>query len=303
MDSGEFSEPARSSLWTRLRHRLALAWRVFAVHPTMPATAFWRIFEAEVILRGLRGQGRGLDVGCGDGSFASVLFPAAPDIRWVGLEQDEVDAALARRSGQYEAVHTISAESMPFEDASFDLVFSNCVLEHIEGLDAVIAHVGRILEPGGRFLFTVPNEGFYDALCIPRVLECLGPKAARRRYVDDLEERLEIVNLLDIEEWAKRLERNGMRIEEDIPYATRLAASLWELVATATGGVAYWVAKGRITPRKIQQSAGLAKPDRRLFGAICYALLLPLLVLAGVQKNVPPYAGRLIVAVREGMGR
>ena len=51
-------------------------------------------------------------------------------------------------------------EEMPFEDSSFDVVFSNCVLEHVEGLDDMLAHVGRVLKPGGQFVFTVPTEDF-----------------------------------------------------------------------------------------------------------------------------------------------
>lgn len=266
----------------------------------MPATAYWRIYEAEVIVRGLRGSGRGLDLGCGDGSFASVLFPAADGMIWTGVELDEVDAELARGSGQYEEVYLTPAEDMPFADDSFDLVFSNCVLEHIEGLDSLLKHVGRILKPGGQFIFTVPSEEFYDAILIPRVLRWLGMPRKREGYIAHLDRRLEMRNLLTLGEWRTRLSRIGLVIEEEVPYATRWAASLWEIIATVTGGVAYWVAQGATTPRKIQQSAGLAKPNREWIGTICFAVLLPLILLSAVQKNRPPYAGRLVVAVREG---
>ncbi|MBW2294646.1 MAG: methyltransferase domain-containing protein [Deltaproteobacteria bacterium] len=266
----------------------------------MPATAYWRIYEAEVILRGLRGSGRGLDLGCGDGSFASILFPAAPELTWTGVEQDGVDAELARRSGQYEEVCLTRGEDMPFDDECFDLVFSNCVLEHIEGLDEVLEHVGRMLKPGGQFIFTVPSEDFYDALVIPRLFRLLGLFRAHEWYVAHLDRRLEILNLLTLEEWEEKLSNSGLMIRSEVPYATRWAASLWELIATLTGGVAYWVAQGRTTPRKIQQSAGLVNPDRGWIGTICFAALLPVIVLSAVQRNQPPYAGRLVVAVKEG---
>lgn len=265
----------------------------------MPATAYWRIYEAEVILRGLEGSGRGLDLGCGDGSFASVLFSAAPEIEWTGVELDEVDAELARRSGQYEEVHLTRAEEMPFDDRSFDLVFSNCVLEHIDGLDAVLEHVGRVLRPDGRFIFTVPSEDFYDALAIPRWLRRLGLNRLRARYVDHLNRRLEILNVLTVDEWREKLESQSLRIRVDLPYATRRAASLWELIATLTGGVAYWIARGRTTPRKIQQTRGMLKPDRGWIGTICFAVLSPLILLSAIQRNRPPYAGRFVVATKE----
>ncbi|MFT5444591.1 MAG: SAM-dependent methyltransferase [Myxococcota bacterium] len=301
MKSAEvFGEPAKWSLWDRLRTRLPIAHRIYRIHPMMPATAYWRIYEAEVILRGLRGEGRGLDLGCGDGTFASVLFPAAPGLRWTGVEQDEIDAALATDSGQYEEVHLTKGEEMPFDNESFEVVFSNCVLEHIEGLEAVLAHVGRVLKPGGEFIFTVPSEDFYEALVIPRVLRALGLRRRRAQYIEHLDRRLEMINVFTMDEWREALAKNGLVITSEVPYATQRAASLWELIATLTGGVAYWVAQGATTPRKIQQSSGLAKPDRGWIGSICFALLSPVILLSAVQRNKPPYAGRFVVAVKEG---
>lgn len=297
-----FGEPTDWGLGERLASRLRIAHRVYRVHPTMPATAYWRIWEAEVILRGLAGTGRALDLGCGDGSFASVLFPAAPGLRWTGLDRDEVDAELARASGQYDEVVVTRGEDMPFEAGTFDLVFSNCVLEHIEGLDAVLAHVGRVLKPGGRFAFTVPSDDFYEALAIPRLLRGLGGKRLRDRYVAHLDRRLEIHHVLAADEWRRRLARHGLAVAVDVPYATRRAASLWELLATLTGGAAYCLGGGRRTPRRIQQSAGLARPDRAWLGSIVFALLLPLIAAAAVQRQRPPHAGRFVVATRTGAG-
>jgi SAM-dependent methyltransferase len=291
-----YAEPVGWSFRDRVSERLSIAHRIFRIHPTMPATAYWRIYEAEVIRRGLRGSGRGLDLGCGDGSFASVLFRVAPELIWTGLEQDEVDAELARRSGQYEQVYLTQGEDMPFDDGSFDVVFSNCVLEHIEGLDQVIGHVARVLKPGGQFIFTVPSEDFYDVLAIPQLFRLLGLYRARERYLGHLDRRLEMVNLLTLEEWEEKLSQQGLAVCDEVPYATRWAASIWEMIATLTGGVAYWVAQGMTTPRKIQQSAGLAKPNRGWIGTICFVILLPAVLLSAVQRNHPPYAGRLVVA-------
>lgn len=303
MTAASFGEPERFGLWERLATRLPIAHRIFRIHPTMPATAYWRIYEAEVILRGLRGTGRALDLGCGDGSFASVLFPAAPELTWTGVEQDEVDAALARRSGQYEEVHLTRGEDMPFENDHFDLVFSNCVLEHIEGLDAVLDHVGRILKPGGQFIFTVPSEDFYEAIAIPRLFRALGISRARKRYLEHLDRRLEMVNVLDMSEWDAKLAQRGLAVTAEVPYATQWAASIWELIATCTGGVAYWVAQGMTTPRKIQQSSGLARPDRGWIGSVCFVLLLPAILLSAVMRNRPPYAGRFVVATKEAQAK
>jgi SAM-dependent methyltransferase len=48
---------------------------------------------------------------------------------------------------------TADAESLPFEDESFDLVLGHAVLHHIPDLDRAFAEFARVLAPGGTLLF------------------------------------------------------------------------------------------------------------------------------------------------------
>jgi ubiquinone/menaquinone biosynthesis C-methylase UbiE len=51
-----------------------------------------------------------------------------------------------------------SAEQMaPLASESYDLVFSNYVLEHIANLDAAAAEIRRVLKPNGALIASVPN--------------------------------------------------------------------------------------------------------------------------------------------------
>ena len=52
-------------------------------------------------------------------------------------------------------------EKIPFEDESFDLVFSDNVLEHIQTPVAAFREIHRTLKPGGVFLFKTPNRFHY----------------------------------------------------------------------------------------------------------------------------------------------
>src|SRR5262249_10262675 len=50
------------------------------------------------------------------------------------------------------------AESLPFDDASFDLVYSNGVLHHTPNTRRAVAEIRRVLRPGGRVIAMVYAE-------------------------------------------------------------------------------------------------------------------------------------------------
>jgi SAM-dependent methyltransferase len=59
----------------------------------------------------------------------------------------------ARRAGYDVETVPAEAESLPFPDASFDLVFGHAVLHHIPDLPRAFAEFERVLAPGGTLLF------------------------------------------------------------------------------------------------------------------------------------------------------
>jgi SAM-dependent methyltransferase len=53
------------------------------------------------------------------------------------------------------------AESLPFADASFDLVYSNGVLHHTPNTVAVVREIRRVLRPGGRAIVMLYAENSF----------------------------------------------------------------------------------------------------------------------------------------------
>ena len=67
----------------------------------------------------------------------------------------------------------LNLEKMGFSDASFDLVLTSDVMEHVRNDGAAHAEIARILRPGGHYVFTVP----YDDACADehRLVDTSGP--------------------------------------------------------------------------------------------------------------------------------
>jgi SAM-dependent methyltransferase len=53
------------------------------------------------------------------------------------------------------------AGHIPYDDATFDLIFSDNVFEHLDDPATVLRECARVLKPGGRVLFKTPNKHHY----------------------------------------------------------------------------------------------------------------------------------------------
>jgi SAM-dependent methyltransferase len=105
---------------------------------------------------GGRMQGRVLDNGTGVGMFVQHLAPYAGEV--FGLEFDFYRLREARKASS----HLLSAasENLPFPEASFDVILSHEVLEHVSNDRAAVSEMVRTLRPGGRMIVFVPNRGY-----------------------------------------------------------------------------------------------------------------------------------------------
>ena len=101
-----------------------------------------------------------LELGCGSGGYALYLAQTV-GCRLVGLDinqpgvQNANQLAAARGLGarvQFERCDL--SKGLPFEDETFDAVFSNDVLCHLAGRPGVLGEMFRILKAGGRMLFS-----------------------------------------------------------------------------------------------------------------------------------------------------
>jgi SAM-dependent methyltransferase len=116
----------------------------------------------------LEGAARVLDVGCGEGQLSRLAQRVGARFV-VGVDPTVAQTIEARRRAGGPVYARAEAASLPWCDASFDAVIACLVFEHIVDVDSAIAEVGRVLRPGGRFLFFLnhpllqtPGSGWID---------------------------------------------------------------------------------------------------------------------------------------------
>lgn len=97
---------------------------------------------------------RALDIGCGGGFLAEEF--ARLGCRVVGVGPSEISIETARRHAAgagLDVTYLVGAgEQLPVEDSSFDIAYCCDLLEHVSGLDSVIAETARVLKPRGVYI-------------------------------------------------------------------------------------------------------------------------------------------------------
>ena len=122
-------------------HRAAEYARHRKVHPGV---------VEELIAGGrLDAETRVLDIGCGTGNYAAVLSERV-GCRLSGVEPSGQMRSRARDAAPWETLAKGRAESLPFPDASFDLVFTTDVIHHVGDRPAFFDEAARVLRPGGQ---------------------------------------------------------------------------------------------------------------------------------------------------------
>ena len=99
---------------------------------------------------------RVLDVGSGAGTDSLVAAQmVGASGRVTGIDMTPEMLERARRSAEAMGAANVEfvegeVETLPFPDASFDVVISNGVIDLVPDKDAVFGEIFRVLEPGGR---------------------------------------------------------------------------------------------------------------------------------------------------------
>ena len=114
-----------------------------------------------------------LDVGAAIGTWASVRV--RPKLTILNVQRSDASS---------EAIEVIGdGRRLPFPDQSFDVVFSNSVIEHVGGVEDQRLFAHAIMRVGRSFYVQTPNRWFLVEPHLLTPLVHFFPKGMRRRLL------------------------------------------------------------------------------------------------------------------------
>ena len=108
-------------------------------------------FMSNIVKKYAKPHDKILDLGCG---FNKIQIS---NCEVIGLDMRKIE--------KVDVVHNLEKMPLPFQDNSFDIIFSYGVLEHIRNLIPLMKDIQRILKKNGKFIILVPHFSTVTAFC------------------------------------------------------------------------------------------------------------------------------------------
>jgi len=189
-----------------------------------------------------------LDIGSGYGGAARVLAgKGARRVTCLNISKVENDrnrklneaAALADRISVVDG----SFDDLPFDDASFDVVWSQDAILHAPDRRAVLRELARVLRTGGEVIFTDPMQadGLADRAALQPIYD--------RIHLDDLASfgfyRAQLATLgfeeIEVEQMTAQLRTHYARVGEELLARRHEFGANGDFVERMLAGLRHWV--------------------------------------------------------------
>ncbi|WP_050476940.1 class I SAM-dependent methyltransferase [Herbaspirillum rhizosphaerae] len=162
-------------------------------------------------------QARVLDLGCGGGHASFAVAPFAAQVLAYDLSAQMLEvvriAAEDRKLPNIE-IRQGSADSLPFDDASFDVVCTRFSAHHWRNLPQALKEAARVLKPGGRFIVidtAAPADVLADTYM--QAIELLRDTSHVRN--------------VSMSSWKKLIAQTGLQVEFSKSWKLTLEFSSW----------------------------------------------------------------------------
>ncbi len=191
------------------------------------ALVFERVLECRILSR-MPFERPILDIGCGEGLFAKMLFGEKID---TGIDPNTREIERARELGSYRELIACTGDAIPKPAGYYKTIFSNSVLEHIQNLQPVLREAYRLLSPNGRFYVTVPSDRFDQYTLMNQTLSALGLNGLALRFRAFYNRFWKHYHYHSLEEWENIARDSGFTVVASHTYAPKSTCMLNDALA------------------------------------------------------------------------
>lgn len=163
-------------------------------------------------------EGPILDIGCGDGIFANVLFSKTID---VGIDPNKKELQRAQKTNKYDELIACYGDNIPKPNNSFKTIFSNSVMEHIPDIKPVLKESYRLLDNDGRLYLTLPTQLFDKYTFGYQLLSKLGMKNKGNRFSSFFNKFWSHYHYYDAAGWHDLFRDIGFKVEFEQEYGKK----------------------------------------------------------------------------------
>jgi len=190
-----------------------------------------------------------LDLGSGDGLFASVLFKNK-DFVDCAIDSSESEVDLSYKRGVYREIKVAEAEDIPYNDESFKFVMANDLLAHVKKPSVVLNEAWRVLEKDGMLCFTVPTlVPKFHADLFSKFIASVAQTNIIKLFNHNIGSYFRLNSIYAYKKWDALLKESGFTVVQHKKYAS-LSAIIVQMITSyyLYRGIAYKKTIGRYIP-------------------------------------------------------
>ena len=138
-----------------------------------------------------------LDVGCNDAELFKIIRQTNMSCKCWGIDIWDKILQLKIPNCKFQIE---DIRNLPFEDRSFDIVFTLDVLEHVQNVQKGISEIFRVLKPGGVLILSGPTESWFYKICRILLYNILDRKVLQKKTKISGEADYHYCSVYDLEE-------------------------------------------------------------------------------------------------------